>query len=473
MAEAGRDHNILILAYVFPPFGSVGWSIRAVKFAKYLPALGWRPVVLTIDDAQEYETQQKKGSAELLADIPETVEIYRTGSGEPAAALLDKGRQIRSKSSIAGSVVNLLSGLRHFAKTHFLLPDERITWLPYALRSGRRIVSGEKIDVIFATAPPHSSAITGALLKLLTGTTLVLDFRDDWIDTPWHRAKPKLAQWMERRMERWAVTIADRVVSVTDWSRAAFRARYPDMPEEKFVLVPNGYDREDYAGLNQAASQRSDERFVIVHAGSLSESEEWRRSPEGFFEAIGRLHKSEPGFRDKLTLAFTGQLPERFRKMAETYGLADVIEEMGHLPREDFVELLKSADLLLAINYDGAATLIPGKIYEYWMVGQAPILLLSCSGAAENLLERHELGMAVEPYDVPAIERAVQDVYRKKASNDPLHITTEGIEQYERRTLARVLADVLTETAGGPRPEVEPGTAVEPVVGTVSSRQEE
>jgi glycosyltransferase involved in cell wall biosynthesis len=472
MSEAARTHRILILAYVFPPFGSVGWSIRAVKFAKYLPALGWHPVVLTIDDAQEYETQQKKGSAELLEDVPQEVKIYRTGSGEPAAALLDKGRDMRRRSLAAGWIVNLLSGLRHFAKSHFLLPDERITWLPFAVRSGRQIVADEKIDVIFATSPPHSSAITGACLKLLTGKPLVLDFRDDWIDTPWHRAKPKLAQWMERRMERWAVGLADRVVNVTEWSRNAFLARYPEMPETKFVLVPNGYDLEDYAGLEQPVSQSSDDRFVIVHAGSLSESEDWRRSPQGFFEAIQHLCESEPGLREKLTLAFTGQLPERFRQMAEGYGLAGAVREMGHLPREGFVALLKSADLLLAINYDGAATLIPGKIYEYWMVGRAPILLLSCPGAAESLVSRHKLGMTMQPYDVQGIEQAVRETYRRKVAGDPLRISTEGIAQYERRALTHVLAKTLVDLSGEQGHRVRAARAAERAAEPVSARDD-
>ena len=37
--------KVLMLSYVFPPFFSVGGSIRVVKFVKYLPALGWLPMV--------------------------------------------------------------------------------------------------------------------------------------------------------------------------------------------------------------------------------------------------------------------------------------------------------------------------------------------------------------------------------------------------------------------------------------------
>ena len=53
--RVGSARNLLMLAYVFPPFFSIGGSIRVVKFIKYLCPLGWRPVVLTIGNKKEYE----------------------------------------------------------------------------------------------------------------------------------------------------------------------------------------------------------------------------------------------------------------------------------------------------------------------------------------------------------------------------------------------------------------------------------
>ncbi|MHB0875984.1 MAG: hypothetical protein ACYC5O_08070, partial [Anaerolineae bacterium] len=86
---AGAPRKVLMLTYVFPPFFSVGGSIRAVKFARYLPERGWLPLVLTIDDSKEYDTQRRQGSESLLAELPEQVRIFRTGAGEPSAALLE------------------------------------------------------------------------------------------------------------------------------------------------------------------------------------------------------------------------------------------------------------------------------------------------------------------------------------------------------------------------------------------------
>ena len=51
----GRDPTVmkkcLIVAYYFPPGGGVG-VLRSMKFAKYLPATGWDPIVVTADVPQ-------------------------------------------------------------------------------------------------------------------------------------------------------------------------------------------------------------------------------------------------------------------------------------------------------------------------------------------------------------------------------------------------------------------------------------
>jgi glycosyltransferase involved in cell wall biosynthesis len=124
-------------------------------------------------------------------------------------------------------------------------------------------------------------------------------------------------------------------------------------------------------------------------------------------------------------------------------GLTDIIEETGHLPRDQFIQLLQDADILLAINSSDWSTIIPGKIYEYWAVGGAPILLLTSPGAAESLVTGHDLGSVVRPDDTEAIERAVSTVYQKWEEGKPVTISTAGIERYDRRALTEDLAHVL------------------------------
>jgi len=457
MADAlrltGNDaRKVLMLANHFPPFGSVGGSIRVVKFIKYLPALGWLPVVLTIDDSREYDTQRKRGSEALLQDIPKQVKIHRTTAGEPSVELLERGRKARRQNWLAAVIVNLLSAARRWASAYLLLPDANITWLPFALKMGRQIVNREGIDVIFATCPPHSATLIGAVLKRLTGKPLILDFRDDWIDTPWHCSKPWLIRRIERCLEKWAVKAADRVILVTEWSKSAFVARYPRELKDKFVFIPNGCDLDDYAILERIPDKPRDSQFTIVHAGLLSASKGWKRSPEEFFQALRRLRQQHPELAAKLTVAFTGHLPEGYRQMVEVMGLSSVVKEVGHLPRDEFVRFMKAADFLLAINYDDWSTVIPGKIYEYWAVGGPPILLLSCRGAAQSLVEQHELGITAPPYDVEAIQHAVLNIYRRREMGDPMQVNMAGIEEYDRKVLTKKLAQTLSTQVSATHP---------------------
>lgn len=444
-ASNGGARKVLMIARSFPPFRSVGGSIRVVKFIKYLPALGWLPAVVTIDDRKEYETTRKIGSASLLQDIPPQVRVYRTAAGEPSLDTLELERSIGRKNRLAGLLVSILGATRRWALRTLFLPDRYIAWMPFALMQGRGIMGKEAINVIFATCPPHSAALIGALLKRLTGKPLVLDFRDDWIDTPWHGSRPTIIRLIERRLERWAVANANKVILVTEWSRNAFLARYPAEPEGKFVFIPNGCDLEDFAARRQVPDLSRRSNFTIVHAGLLNDSQAWTRSPSAFFQALVRIQQDQPELATGLTVAFTGRLPEGYRHLVGEWGLSAIVKELGHLPRTEYVHALQSADLLLAINFDGFSTLVPGKIYEYWAAGGPPILLLSCLGAARDLVERHQLGIAVTPHDVEGIQQALLAVYRRREMGDPMRVNMSGIEKYDRKALASKLAQILSE----------------------------
>jgi len=442
--KKNRMKKVLMVAHVFPPFRSVGHSIRAVKFIKYLPASGWLPVVLTIDERKEYFDYLKEGSVSLLSEISNNVSVYRAPAGEPSLEYLEREKKFGQRNWATAIIVKVFGGVRRWLFRNLVLPDRRVTWLPFALGLGRRIVKKEGIDVIFSTCPPHSATLVGAFLKKLTGKPLVLDFRDDWIDTPWHHSRPSLVQRIERWMENWVVRAADKVILVTEWSRNAFLSRYPEQPVEKFVYVPNGCDLEEFTALPLRKSISRNRKFTIVHAGSLNDSENWMRSPETFFRALYNVFQTQPALKEQIVTSFTGSFPESQRKLVDKLGLSGVVKELGFLPRDDWGRYLKSSDLLLVINYDGFSTLIPGKIYEYWAIGGPPILLISCRGAATEFVKQHNLGFSADPHDVAGIERAILEVYVQSKTNSPIEINTEGVEAFDRRSLSRQLADLLT-----------------------------
>lgn len=439
-----KTPKVLMIARAFPPFLPVGHSIRVIKFMKYLPALGYEPVVLTVDDMQEYETLPKVGSGILLSEIQPNTSIHRTRTGEPSVEYLRKEDAFGRKNHLTWLLVKIFGGSRRWVSRNLLFPDRTLVWLPFAVSRGRRIVAEQGVDVIFATCPPHTSTLIGAILKTLTGKPLILDFRDDWIDTPWHLSKPGIVRKIDMMLEKWVVKTADKVILVTEWSRRAFQDRYPRQPQDKFVLITNGCDLDQIKKLSPTSAPSRNSQFTILHAGSLNVSMVWGRTPVGLFEAIRNLLKIEPKLAENLRLIFAGDLPDEFKRLADEMEISKVIRGIGHVSHDEVLRLTRSADLLLAVNYEGWATLIPGKIYEYWAAGGSPILLLSCPGAAADFVKQHRLGFAVESYDADGISRILLDVYQQWKKGAPLKITLNGIEAFDRKSLTVQLAQVLS-----------------------------
>ena len=437
-----------MVARVFPPFQSIGHSVRVVKFIKYLPALGWLPSVLTIDDRKEYETDRRQGSDSLLAEIPAEVTIDRTPPGEPSWAFLEWERTFGRRNWLTKAIAKLTGGSRRWAYRNLLIPDRCLLWLPFAVLRGRQIVRARNVEVIFATCPPYSASLVGACLKLVTGKPLVLDFRDDWVGTPWYASKRPILRAINRWLESWVVGAADKVILVTEWSRNAFLRRYPSQAPDKFELIPNGCDLEEFRAIGDGGAPPRASGFTILHAGTLNEAATWGRTPAALFRALRAMVDREPNLAGEVTLAFTGTLPPGQRQLVRELGLSSMVKELGFVPREEFLRVLRAAGMLLVINYDGYATLIPGKIYEYWAVGGPPILLLSCPGAATELVDHYGLGMSADLGDAEAIERALLTAYRRATSSDPMRVRTAGIERFDRKALARQLGNVLSEEAG-------------------------
>ena len=146
--------------------------MRALKFVKYLPQCGWKPVVLTVQP-EFYRLVDES----LLDEIPPEADIIRTGSLEP------KGRSYsRVLDSYHGSpqgIQRTLKTLRQRVYGYFLVhQDEEFLWLPQALRAANSILRERSVDVILTTSPPHCVQWLGLRLWRKHKLPWVVDLRD-------------------------------------------------------------------------------------------------------------------------------------------------------------------------------------------------------------------------------------------------------------------------------------------------------
>lgn len=72
---------VLIITYYWPPSAGAGVQ-RWLKFAKYLPEMGWRPIIFTPENPQ-FDLKDES----LLKDIPSEADILKFPIWEPYAFL--------------------------------------------------------------------------------------------------------------------------------------------------------------------------------------------------------------------------------------------------------------------------------------------------------------------------------------------------------------------------------------------------
>ena len=442
--------KVLVVSYHFPPSGGAR-TRRTLKFLKYWPQFEWQPVVLTTK-----HTQYISFDPSLIGQIPKDVSIYRANDlssytqGLKACARNEPADASVSEMSRRPTWLNhALHRSLNFLKKWVAIPDPFvILWVPFAVLKGRSVCRSERIDLIYATAPPFSNHVAAAILKRLTQKPLVTDFRDAWIANPMRKLRlPQARRRVEARIEHAVIQQATAVVCTTDGMMQDFRARYPHELPQKFVLITNGYDREDVPTCMSDEADTDSDKMRIVHTGNLTAE----RSPRQFLESLRRLLDARPDLKDHIEVVFVGK-SERFldgcrlEDYLSTYELHHVVKLPGYVSRAEAMAYQTSASILLlligVVPKEQILTYgIASKLYDY-MLTQKPIMTLADQGPVSDIVERTNMGVVLEPSDIDGMTAYLSnafDLYTHHCLG--IEPNLDEINKYD----IQILSETLTE----------------------------
>ncbi len=408
-----QSKNVLIIAFHYPPDLSSSGVLRVLKFTRYLPEFGWMPTVLTVQE-KFYENTDHA----LLKQIPAEVEVRRT-----------RALNMKKTFSIRGRYLRIMS-----------LPDRFVGWLPFAVWAGLRLIRRRKIRILYSTSPLASAHLIALTLKFLTGLPWVADFRDPWTE-PAIASNPKAPLFrLECFLEDQVVRRADRVIATTSQLRDDLLARHAGLAPGKAVVIPNGYDEEDFGSVHMVPDDPPPVR--ITHAGLVDES---YRSPRTFFAALADLLTRKILTPQQIRVDFLGggnyvESPA-FHSLVTELGLERVVHV---LPRVSYAESLarqaRSHGLLLLQCGEDTRTLIPAKAFEYLRIGRPVIALVPVSASSE-LFQRVGGAQVVHPSDIPAIQAAILELVAGARSGLwRSSADTQALANYTRRSLSGRLA---------------------------------
>ncbi|MCS7013635.1 MAG: glycosyltransferase [Chloroherpetonaceae bacterium] len=418
-------HKVLMLAYYFPPMGLSGVQ-RTAKFVKYLPEFGWKPIVLTI-----YPTAYFAYDETLLQELSHpAIDIVRTGTHDIThlAALAAPQKTFTMPPEETRSLLSALSQLIFF-------PDNKIGWKKLAFAKACEIIEREKdIAVIYSTAPPFTSHLIALELRAKYQLPIVLDFRDPWVEnpahfywTPWHKRK-------HEALEEKALLYADRIITANRALKELFLKKYfGKLTHKDISIIWHGYDAEDFQRAQPDNRVRRKLRFVYSGRFFLS-------SPKPFFKGLKVAIEKEPALREHLEVCFVGIFPKAYLRLAEKYGLKDLVEVRGYRPHLEAVAELLKADVLWATLDDvkGAETITHGKLFEY-LAARKTLFGIVPDGAAKQLILDAN-GLVAHPKNIKEIASKILELYDLWKRNALPTPNEEFVVRFDRRNLTAQLA---------------------------------
>lgn len=445
---------VLMLVPYFPPQTHAA-MFRAHKLAKYLPQLGYRPVVVTADINYLYNEDPA-----LLDELPAEVEIHRARHIEPTLRGLrmalggrDRTFAALKRSSTLGNPQAgkttapqpgrpARSWSAELVRIFGEWPDRYWTWSLDALRVCRRLIAEQNIRLLYTSAVPVSPLATAISLQREFGMKWVADFRDPVGYGKKHSADGIVASAIEGHILSGAMKRADLVTGLADSYGNIFFDLY-DLPESRYRFIPTGLD-ESYLKQETAVAR---DPGMLLHVGEVMPNQSRHT-----FAVLARAHALAPAAMSGLRLVFVGRREINAPRVAALTGsIPDWpyhVEFIDHVPQSEVYALIQRAR---------ACLLIPGR-RRYWWTNFAKLVDYLALGVpviadVPPVSEvREELGKAgngffLQGEDVDADARALISWLSEGA----IAGVTDYGQRYTAVRQAQAFAAVFDEVlAGGP-----------------------
>ncbi|MCE3261602.1 MAG: glycosyltransferase [Pseudoduganella sp.] len=419
--------RVLMVAFHFPPLRGSSGIQRTLKFAQYLPALGWQPLVLSAHP-RAYANQ----GPEQLAEIPPQAVVKR-------AFALDAARHLAWRGRYLGWTA---------------WPDRFATWCLGAIPAGLALVRQYRPQVLWSTHPVASAILIGLALHKLTRLPWVVDLRDPMTDVNYPRDARVRAIW--RWIERKAVHNAALVVCNTPSAVVTYTTRYPELPRSRFTMLENGYDEENFRHAGARLAPRAPGApFTLIHSGIIYPSE---RDPVPLMRALGELKAEGAIDASQLHIVLRATAHDDYvGGLLAEHGIGDLVSLAPHVPYQTALAEMLSADGLLVLQASNCNHQIPAKLYEYLRAGRPILALTDASGDTAATLRAAGVDTIAPLDDCAGIKRGLLHfLHLARAGQAPLP-TPAAVAAASRQArtveLARMLDSLL------PQPLATPATA--------------
>ncbi len=293
---------------------------------------------------------------------------------------------------------------------------------------GNQLLRTRQFDLIYITTAKFNLFCLGRLWQKKCGVPYVLDFHDPWYQpgkqpvTSRHRLKFRIAAWLSRSMENFAVSRVSGLVAVSPHYLAQLRQRYSGAPAFQkncsavipFGVLPLDYSAAASSAAAVAVAAPASAKRLIVYVGVGAEI--MRKSFRRIAEGLARLKKSHPDLVAGCRIQLCGTdgrwragAPKILEVAAAASGVGEVVSEDPQIiTYQAALAMAQRADGLLVLGVEDPAYM-PSKLFLYAMTGKPLLACLHADSQVNAYFKRDpEVGTLIH-FDGPATAVAAED----------------------------------------------------------------
>ena len=366
-----EDMRWVLIVYPHWPPSNLAGVHRVRLIANALPKLGWKPIVLTVDERDHEEALDPL--LEVLVN-PE-IEVIKVRAKAPLTLF---GRRI------AGDI-----GLR--------------AWTSLKKKS-EEILQERKVDFIWYSLPSWYPCLAGSALSKKFSVPFAIDYQDPWIyepaaGLPWFHRERWVAR-MARILEPRALRGCAFISAINEAYMAGPLERHTELKGKPNVGIQLGFDPNDHQHIIPEITPPWEKGIrALLYAGTY-----WPQGEPLFdlmLDAVAAI-RSAGNWPEDLKLVFIGTGNDGLKPLslkAVERGISDVVLEFPErIPYMHVLQFMRDAHATLAFG-SVAAHYSPSKVFQLLLSGKPIIACFHPDSSIFTILAECHADKGLVPYD--------------------------------------------------------------------------
>ncbi len=421
--------KVLILAYDFPPYVSVG-GLRPYSWYKYLKEFGVEPIVITrhwgdIKNEFDYYKTTKNKRVEIINDTKGTIIRVPYKANCRDKILITYGL---NKLVILRRILSFITAISEFG--YGVLDSRKAIY-----KEAQSFLETTKVDFIIATGEPFVLFKYAHRLSKQNGIPWIADYRDGWTNNyskVFKTKKKTLSDIFFENRERKYLQNVSIVTTVSEPLKKELKKKL----NKKTMLLQNGYDAEIFQSIDTTKSNQ--DYLKIAYLGTIYPHQRL----ETFLDGYRKFINNNPEAKIKVVFYGLNNSSSQLSRLKRFDPILfnEYIESTERMPQQTVLEKISDSHLLLLLanpHIDGSAA----KIYDYLALGKKILLVENDHSSLEQIINYTKSGIICDTAE--QVFLALENNYSEWLSTKNILHQTINTEQYSRKYQTKELTEIM------------------------------